>query len=255
MTPPIRAIVSDLDGVVYRGETAIPGAVETIADWARRGIPYVFVTNNSAKSAKAFADKLRRLGVALSDAQVLTSTDATAAYVGRHFRAGIATYVIGEAALVDAVTAAGASLVDHERADLVVLGSDYDFNFRKMFVATRALRAGAALVVTNPDVIAPLEDGVEPCVGAFLAALLAAAPDVVPAIVGKPSPLMILEALERLGTRPEETIMVGDQIATDIIAGQSAGLRSYLVSTGIPNPHASVRPDAEIASLAEIPVG
>ena len=256
MAHPIRAIVSDLDGVVYRGELPVPGAVEAIRLWAERGIPYVFVTNNASKTPAAFAEKLTRLGVATRPDQVLTSADAAAAHVGRHFAPGVSAYVIGETVLQDAVAREGANVVDRDDAEVVVLGFDYELTYAKLRRAMRALMGGAALVVTNPDLITPTNEGYEPCVGATLAALRAAVPHVEPVIAGKPSPVMIAEAVRRLGSKPEETIMVGDQIYTDIIAGQAAGLRSFLVSTGVPaeaRPKAS--PDAVIASLLEIPVG
>lgn len=255
MALPIRAVVSDLDGVVYRGDRPVPGAVEAINRWAARGIPYVFVTNNASKTASAFAEKLARLGVEARPGQVLTSADAAAAHVGRHFRAGVSAFVIGERGLREAVTGEGAEVVDRDDAEVVVLGFDYALNYAKMRTAVRALMGGAALVVTNPDLITPADDGYEPCVGTFLAALRAAVPGVRPAIAGKPSPVMIEEALRRLGSDPAETIMVGDQIHTDIVAGQAAGLRSFLVGTGVPPvAPAPAVPDAVIETLLDIPV-
>lgn len=254
-TPIVRAVVSDLDGVVYRGDNPVPGAVEAINLWASCGVPYVFVTNNASKSATAFAEKLSRLGIAARPDQVLTSADAAAVYVRRTFRAGVSTYVIGEAVLHEALAREGASVADRDDVEVVVLGFDYALTYAKLRRAMRALMGGAALIVTNPDMITPTSDGYEPCVGTTLAALKAAVPGVKPVVAGKPSPVMITEALRRLGSKPEETIMVGDQIFTDIIAGQAAGLRSFLVRTGVPVlAHETAVPDAIIETLLDIPV-
>jgi len=249
----IEAIISDLDGVVYRGDRPIPGAVEAINEWARRGIGYAFVTNNATLSPAAFARKLNGMGVDVEPDRVVTSVEAAAAYLAKTSPASTRTFVIGEKALFDAVGRAGAEIVDGEDVEAVVLGFDYLLDYAKLRTAVRAVMNGAALIVTNPDVITPADTGYEPCVGAILAAIVAAVPQARPVVAGKPSPLMIEEALRRLGTVREHTIMVGDQIQTDIVAGQAAGLRSFLVTTGVPSiGEAAAVPDAVIAGLGDI---
>lgn len=256
MPAPIRAVISDLDGVVYRGDTPIPGAVEAIAAWRARGIPYVFVTNNASRSPADFARKLNGMGVEIGPEGVLTASEAAVAHVAQGFAPGTPCFLIGEPVLSQMAEQAGLTLTESAEAGVVLLGFDYGLSYDKLRTAARALLGGAALVVTNPDILSPSETGAEPCVGATLAALLACAPETRPVIAGKPSPVLIHQALARLGTRPEETIMVGDQIVTDILAGQAAGLRSYLVTTGIPaRPHPGTRPEACIASLLDLPVG
>ncbi|MGC4025507.1 MAG: HAD-IIA family hydrolase [Mesorhizobium sp.] len=250
----IKAVISDLDGVVYRGEEAIPGSIDTIKTWAQRGIPYVFVTNNASRSAKQFASKIRKLGAPVEPQGVVTSAEATAGHFGISFPRGTSVFAIGEPVLFDALEREGARLTDADDAEVVVLGFDYDLTYAKLRRAVRAVMGGARLLVTNPDRITPTESGFEPCVGATLAAITAAVPSVQPVIIGKPSPLMINEALRRLGSDPQSTIMIGDQVATDIVAGQAAGLRSFLVQSGvaaITDPQAV--PDAIYPSLAHIP--
>ena len=241
----ISAVISDLDGVVYRGEEAIPGSVETIREWARRGIPYAFVTNNATKSAEAFAAKIRRLGAPV---------EATASHFGTSFANGTRTFAIGAAVLIGALEREGADLVDADDAAAVVLGFDYALSYAKLRTAVRAVMGGAALLVTNPDLITPAERGFDPCVGASLAAITAAVPAARPVIVGKPSPIMIREALRRIGGDPRSTIMVGDQVATDVVAGQAAGLRSFLVKSGVAigGDNRAV-PDGVYPSLSQIP--
>lgn len=250
----ISAVISDLDGVVYRGEEAIPGSIETIREWARRGIPYAFVTNNATKSAEAFAAKIRRLGAPVEAAQVVTSAEATASHFGTSFANGTRTFAIGEAVLIGALEREGADMVNADDAAVVVLGFDYALSYAKLRTAVRAVMGGAALLVTNPDLITPAERGFDPCVGASLAAITAAVPAARPVIVGKPSPIMIREALRRIGGDPRSTIMVGDQVVTDIVAGQAAGLRSFLVQSGVAigGDNRAV-PDAVYPSLSQIP--
>jgi len=250
----IAAVISDLDGVVYRGEEAIPGAIDTIKAWARRGIPYVFVTNNASRSAEQFASKIRTLGAPVEAEGVVTSAEATAGHFGLSFPRGTSVFAIGEPVLFDALEREGAKLADTDDAEVVVLGFDYDLTYAKLRRAVRAAMGGATLLVTNPDRITPTESGFEPCVGATLAAITASVPSARPVIIGKPSPLMIHEALRRLGSDPQSTIMIGDQVATDIVAGQAAGLRSFLVQSGVAAiTDAPAEPDAVYASLAHIP--
>lgn len=251
--PIVSAIISDLDGVAYRGGVAIPDAVQAFQAWHRRGLPYAFVTNNATKSAAAFAAKLTAIGVPATAGQIFNAVAATASLMRRRWPGGGRVFAIGETPLFEAIEAAGFRLVGDDDAEIVVLGSDYELNYTKLRIAVRAALAGAAVVVTNPDMLTPADDGFEPCVGVLMAAVTAAVPGCVPIVVGKPEPLMIEEALAYLGTPRAETIMVGDQLATDIIAGQRAGLRSVLVTTGVPSAAvAGVTPDRVIASLLEL---
>jgi 4-nitrophenyl phosphatase len=244
-----RGIISDLDGVVYRGSTAIPEAVEAFRRWHDQGIPYAFVTNNATKSAAQFAAKLNGLGVITRPEQVFSAISATVSLMRRHFPAGAKVFAIGEAPLFEALHAGGFESAGDD-ADIVLLGFDYDLTYAKLRTAVRAALNGARVIVTNPDVLTPADDGFEPCVGAVAAFVKAAVPSCEPLVVGKPEPFMVEEALAYIGTAQAETIMIGDQVATDILAGQRAGLRSVLVTTGLPpNGSAEARPDLVVESL------
>lgn len=248
----LEGIISDLDGVAYRGEDAIPDAVEAFRRWRARGIPYAFVTNNATRSAADFAAKLTRIGIVAEPEQVFCAVSATASLMRRRWPEGARVFAIGERPLFDALEAAGFSPAGDD-AEVVVLGFDYQLNYTKLSTAVRAALGGAAVVVTNPDLLVPVENGYEPCVGVLMAAVQAAVPSCRPIVVGKPEPLMIEEALSFLGTPREGTIMIGDQIATDILAGQRAGLRSVLVTTGVAAAARSdVTPDIEVASLLDL---
>ena len=249
---PLRGIVSDLDGVVYRGEKPIADAVTAFRAWHAAGLPYAFVTNNATKSAAAFAAKLRGMGVPAEPNQVFCAVSATASLMRRRWAPGTRVFAIGGPPLFEALETGGFS-AGGEEAEVVVLGFDEELTYAKLRTAVRAALGGAAVVVTNPDMLTPADEGFEPCVGVLMAALVAAVPAAVPIVVGKPEPLMIEEALAFLGTPKEQTIMIGDQIATDILAGQRAGLRSILVTTGVPaRPVPGVTPDRTIAGLLEI---
>lgn len=249
---PIRGIISDLDGVLYRGNQSIPDSVKAFQVWHERGVPYAFVTNNATKSAAQFAAKLTAMGVPVSAAQVFGAISATASLMRRLWPAGTRVFAIGETPLFDELEASGFSLCGVD-AEVVVLGFDYALSYDKLRTAVRAVLNGATIVVTNPDTLTPADDGFEPCVGAIAAAVMAAVPTAVPIVVGKPHPFMVEEALAKLATAKSETIMIGDQVATDILAGQRAGLRSILITTGLPYMAvAGITPDRVIGSLLDL---
>ena len=249
---PIHGVISDLDGVLYRGSRSIPDSVKAFQTWQARGVPYAFVTNNATKSAAQFAAKLAAMDVPVSAAQVFNAISATASLMRRRWRPGTRVFAIGETPLLEELEAGGFTL-SGESAEIVVLGFDYALTYDKLRTAARAALNGAAIVVTNPDTLTPADSGFEPCVGVLAAAVTAAVPAAVPIIVGKPQPFMVEEALAYLATARSETIMIGDQIATDIVAGQSAGLRSVLVTTGLPyKAVAGVTPDRVVSSLLDL---
>ncbi len=249
-TNKISGVIADLDGVVYRGETPIDDAVSAFQRWERDGVPFCFVTNNATRSPEAFAEKLTRLGVHTTPSQVMTSPIATAAYMRERWDNGIPVFVLGAAALTEAMRDAGFTVTDrHPQA--VVVGLDRDFTYARLTTAVHAVLGGAALIATNADPRLPIEGGgFDPGAGSILAAVVAAT-GAKPVIVGKPAPRMVEMALQRLGTSKDETVMIGDQVNTDILAGQRAGLRSILVTTGVPRDDAAV-PDRVVDSLLEL---
>jgi 4-nitrophenyl phosphatase len=249
--PDFVAVISDLDGVVYRGSEPIKEAVEAFRRWHDNGIRYCFVTNNSTRSASEFAAKLRGFGIVAEAENVVTSADTTAALLKARWPAGARVFVVGATSLVEAIAAAGFEITG-DAAEIVVAGLDRDFTYAKLKLAARLVLDGAALIGTNPDLLLPSEDGFEPGAGTLIGAI-AAASGQQPLIIGKPEPHMIEAALQRLGTDPARTVMIGDQIATDIQAGQRAGLFSILVQTGVPETGArQAEPDLTLASLAAL---
>ena len=251
--PEIRGIISDLDGVTYRGEDPIESAVRAFQKWAEAELPVAFVTNNSTKSAAEFSDKLKAMGIPADPERIITSSAVAADYLAENLPAGARIMVVGSTALADAVAAQGFELAEKGVA-AVVAGLDRKFTFKKLAQAQTALLSGASFVGTNADQMLPLGSGFEPGAGSILKAIETAS-GVTPAVVGKPAPNLVNIALAKLGTPPEGTFVLGDQINTDIAAGQAAGLRTILVRTGVRNSGPAVAvPDFDIQSLSEIPV-
>jgi len=249
----------DLDGTVYLGDTALPGAIETIGRIRQAGRPVVFVTNNPLHSDEDYARKLRGLGVEATAANVVTATHALVTYLMSAFpRARL--LVLGEPLLMDTLLAAGFALTSEPTAaDVVVVSFDRTFDYAKLLAAYRAVRlCGARLVATNPDPYCPTPDGGLPDCAAMLAAVEACTGAVAEAVVGKPSRHMATAVLDRLGVAAADAAMVGDRLSTDMVMARNAGMAGVLVLTGATSPsdlaaaEASVLPDYVIRTLPEL---
>jgi len=252
----MRAFLLDLDGVIYRGEKALPGAVEFVSCLQSRRIPFLFITNNSTRTPAAVVEKLAAFGLLLSEEHVLTSSLATAGHLAAEAPAKTPVYVIGEAGLRDALVSKGFRAVrDHTQAEYVVVGHDTGLTWRKLADATLAIGRGARFIGTNPDRALPTEDGLVPGAGAILAALEAAT-GVSPQVIGKPQPAVFQYALTILGAEAHTTVMVGDRLDTDIQGAINAGLRSVAVLTGVSTlrdlMQASPPPDLIVKDLREL---
>ena len=256
----IRGLLIDLDGVVYTGGAAIPGGADFIAAARRHGLPFLLVTNNSTTSPAKVAERLAGMGIHVEPTEILTSSDAAAAYAVASGPKDARALVVGEAGLREALAAAGLQVVDDgEAVDWVVAGLDRSFDYAKLTAATLAMRGGARLLATNVDALLPVEGGaVLPGAGSIVAAI-ATATGVQPTIAGKPSPALFQRGLQRLGNlAPGDAAMVGDRIDTDILGAQAAGLRTILVLSGVSTAEeaAALDPPADavldrLASLAD----
>ncbi len=227
----IRNLLVDMDGVLYRGRSALGGAAAFIAFVQTRGINYLLVTNNSTLTPEQFHERLAGMGMQVPPERIMTSGVATAAYLATQAPPGTRVNVVGEAALIHELEKRGFVMGGRE-SRYVVAGWDKTLTFDKLATATLAIRAGATFIGTNPDKTYPLENDIIPGAGSILAALVAAT-DVEPLVVGKPEPLALQLALQHLGARPEETAILGDRLETDILGGQRAGLKTIMVLTGI----------------------
>ncbi|HEV2126446.1 MAG TPA: HAD-IIA family hydrolase, partial [Chloroflexota bacterium] len=227
----ISTFLIDLDGVVYAGNTALPGASEFFQLLAGTGRGFQCITNNSTLTAAQFVDKLAGMGIHVTHDHVLTSPQATCVYLAERFGVGARVFAIGEEGLVRALLGAGFRLVD-ARADVVVCGLDRRLTYDRLMRACFAIRGGAPLVATNPDLSLPSERGFLPGNGATLA-YLRAATGVEPVVIGKPEATMLEIAMARTGASPHETAIIGDGLLTDILAGERAGVTKILLLTGV----------------------
>jgi HAD superfamily hydrolase (TIGR01450 family) len=227
-----RAILLDMDGVLYHGDKALPGAIEFLRRLA--AIPHIFLTNNPIQTSDAVAAKLMRLGFPhVEPEQVLTSAQATAHWLSKQ-QADFRYYAVGADGLHQALRACGQP--DKERADFVVVGEGPGLDYQTLSRGIHLiLKQGARLVVTNPDHNVDAEiDGehrVLPGGGALVAPFVVAT-GVEPVVIGKPEPLLFEMALERLGCAPEQCLMIGDRPDTDIAGAAALGLATAMVRTG-----------------------
>lgn len=228
-------LLVDLDGVVYRGDRAVPGAAEALTAVRQRGTPIVFLTNNSARTPDQVVGKLAGVGVDASPNEVLTSGQATAAWLQREDAVGSRAFVIGERGVREALQEAGLELVDDgdEPADLVVVGWDRSVDYDKLRTATLLLGRGARLVATNADRTYPAPDGLWPGAGSILAAVTTAS-GATPVVVGKPGRPMFEAAAARVGAN--NPLVVGDRLDTDIAGAAGMGWDSLFVWSGAHQP-------------------
>lgn len=220
----------DLDGTMYRGTEKIEEAGGFVKKIQRKGIPYLFVTNNSTRTPAQVAETLRKFDIPAQEQQVFTTSQATANFLYEQNKEA-SVFVIGEEGIRTALQEKGFNFAG-EHADCVVVGLDRSIDYEKLAIACLAVRNGAKFISTNGDVALPTERGFLPGNGS-LTSVIAVSTQTEPVFIGKPEPIIIEQALEVLGTRKEETLMVGDNYDTDIMAGINAGMDTLLVHTGI----------------------
>ena len=227
----IRNLLIDMDGVLYRGDTGLPGARELMELLAQRDIRYLMVTNNSTLTQASFVERLARLDIHVPEELIMTSGVATAEYLRTLAPKGTKVNVVGEQGLIYELEKRGFVLGGRE-ASYLVCGWDRTISYDKLKTATLTIRDGATFIGTNPDKTYPLENDIVPGNGSTLAFLVAAT-DVQPIIVGKPEPIIFEQSLHLLGAEPEETAVLGDRLDTDILGGYRAHIPTIMVLTGI----------------------
>lgn len=252
MKQPLNYLM-DMDGVLVRGRTPIPGATDFIDRLTKRNIPFLVITNNPLYTPRDLAYRLQNGGINIPANRIFTSAMATARFLSTQ-NAESKVFVIGEAGLHEAIYTAGLIMTDHE-PDYVVLGETNGYNQLEITKAMRLIERGARFIATNPDPSGPTEEGLVPACGA-MAALIEKATGISPFFVGKPNPLMMRMALNHLGVHSEDSVMIGDRMDTDIIAGVSSGMDTYLVLTGITKrsevPKFPYQPTMIFESIADI---
>ncbi|HEV8423957.1 MAG TPA: HAD-IIA family hydrolase [Actinomycetes bacterium] len=251
--PPIQTYLMDMDGVLVHEERLIPGAdrfVERLQDTGHR---FLLLTNNSIYTPRDLAARLALTGLQVPQQAIWTSALATARFLDQQ-RPGGTAYVLGEAGLTTALHQVGYVLTGRE-PDYVVVGETRTYSHQAITRAIRLIVAGARFIATNPDPTGPSPAGPQPATGA-VAALISKATGVQPYFVGKPNPLMMREALRAIDARSESTVMIGDRMDTDVVAGIEAGLQTILVLTGITTRQQAERfpflPSQIIDSVADL---
>ncbi|MHB1294138.1 MAG: HAD-IIA family hydrolase [Anaerolineae bacterium] len=253
MTAEVKSYLIDMDGVLIKGGTMIPGADAFLARLEERQAKYLVLTNNPMYTPGDLAHRLQGIGLQVSADHIFTSAMATARFLHAQRPHGTA-YVIGESGLTEAIHAVGYVITD-QAPDYVVLGETRSYNLAMITRAIRLVVAGAQFIATNPDPTGPGEGGIEPACGA-MAALIERATGRSPFFVGKPNPLMMRNALNYLGVHSENTVMIGDRMDTDVIAGVESGMETILVLSGVTRreevDHYPFRPSHILSSVADI---
>ncbi len=250
---PVETWLTDMDGVLVHEEDVIPGAPEFIEALKASGKRFLVLTNNSIFTPRDLAARLRGSGIDVPEQAIWTSALATAQFLAEQ-RPGGSAYVVGEAGLVTAMHDVGYVMTDRD-PDYVVLGETRTYSFEAITRAIRLIEKGARFIATNPDPSGPSPAGTLPATGS-VAALISTATGRQPYYIGKPNPLMMRSALNRLDAHSETTLMVGDRMDTDIISGLEAGLRTVLVLTGSTSrqqiEHFPYRPTRVVDSVADL---
>lgn len=249
-----QAFICDMDGVIYHGNTLLPGVPEFV-DWLKReNKRFLFLTNSSERAPRELQEKLRRLGLDVDKEHFYTSALATAAFVAKQ-APGCSAYVIGETGLSNALYDAGITMND-VNPDYVIVGESRNYTYENILRAVKFIQHGAKLIGTNPDQTGPTEQGIVPSTGALIAPIEQATGHKA-YFVGKPNPLMMRTALKKLACQREDTVIIGDRMDTDIIAGVESEITTVLVLSGCTTREGvnafAYRPDQILNGVGDIP--
>ena len=231
----IKALIIDMDGVIWKSDSPIGDLASIFNRIRKRGIKFVFATNNSTRTSEQYVERLKDFGVETEPWQVVTSSQGTAHAMAQTFPRGTKVFAIGEDGVRMALEEKGFEILSVEnatQAQAVVMGIDRDITFQKAAEATLLVRSGIPFYVTNMDKTFPTPRGEIPGAGSWVS-IITTATDVQPIVAGKPFPFLMNLSLERLCTKKEETLVVGDRLETDITAGQAVGCPTALVLSGV----------------------
>jgi 4-nitrophenyl phosphatase len=249
----LKGLILDADGVLWRGDRALPGAQTFLTTLDRKGIRYVLATNNPSQDPQGFSAKAAGLGLSIPPERIITSVTATIAYLTQHYPSGTAVHVIGEPALKRQVAEAGFRLAN-EGVVAVVVALDRSLSYETFKVGTRLILSGAKFNATNADGAYPTEEGFLPGSGMVVAAL-AASTGRTPVVMGKPERAIFDLALQRIGLPLQLVASVGDRLDTDIEGAARLGMKTILLLTGVTDPEtlasSTVRPTWVFSDLVE----
>ncbi|MBN2269695.1 MAG: HAD family hydrolase [Sedimentisphaerales bacterium] len=222
--------ICDMDGVIYHGDRLVEGASDFVQWLKDNGKKFLFLTNSSAKSPKELRQKLARMGIDVATESFYTSAQATASFLAEQ-NPNVGVYALGESGLINALHDAG-FYIDNVNPEYVVVGESRTYNFEQIELAVHLVLNGAKLIGTNSDLTGPSEKGIVPACRALVAPIELAT-DRKAYFIGKPNPLMMRHAIKRIGCQRKETLIIGDRMDTDIIAGIESEIETALVLSGI----------------------
>ena len=231
----IKALILDMDGVIWKADAPIGDLAGTFARIRERGLKFVFATNNSTKTSEQYTARLKEFAVDVEPWQVVTSSQSAAHAMAQKFPPKTKVFMIGEDGLRVALTERGFEILSVEnapQAEVVAMGMDREITYQKACEATLLVRRGIPFYATNPDKTFPTPRGEIPGAGAWYS-IVTTATDVQPIVAGKPFPFLMELSLERLGTSTQETLVIGDRLETDIAGGQAVGCPTALVLSGV----------------------
>lgn len=254
-----KGFIFGLDGTVYRSDQLIPGADGAIRRLREKKRKVVFLSNKPIQTRDDYAAKLTRLGIPTQPEEVIHSTFVTIHYLRKIAPQG-RLFAIAETPFIEELKRADFKITDDPKEiDYVVVAFDRTFDYKKLNIAFQAIKLGAHFVATNPDRTCPVEGGEIPDCAGMIAAVEAVTGKKVELILGKPSPLIIQAALDVTGLRPEDCILIGDRLETDIKMGRDLGMATGIVLTGVTNEkmleeskHTSLQPDFVFQSIADV---
>ena len=251
-----QGFIFDLDGTVYLGEKLIPGADKTILTLRNMGKKVVFLSNKPLYTREDYARKLTNMGIPTRASEVINSSYVMARYLSK-VSPQTRIYVIGETSIINELQKAGFQLTeDPGEIEYVVVTFDRTFTYEKLNIAFQAIKQGAHLIATNPDRTCPHEDGEIPDCAGMIGAVEAVTGQKVEVIVGKPSSIMVEVILNVMKLRPQDCLIIGDRLSTDITMGKNSGIHTALVLTGVTNladlKKAKIKPDYVFESIGEL---
>ena len=256
-----KGFIFDCDGVIWRGEAKIEGVDDVLRILREKGRKIVFLTNNSTKTRREYAEKLKLFGIETDIDEIVTSGYATGQYLMRKYGKHLKLYIIGENGLIEEMKGFGFTIVHekdawHSKIDAVIVGLDRELTYEKLAAGAYAILNGAKFIATNADPNIPTEKGLLPGAGAIVSFLETATRIKPEIVIGKPNIEIMNFALRILGIRPEDVLVVGDRIETDVIAAKRVGCKSLIVLTGATTLEEikknKVKPDFILKSLLDM---
>lgn len=253
----IKCFLLDMDGTTYLGNKLLPGAIEFLDYLKQKNIRYIFLTNNSSKSARYYINKLKNMGIKnIDDSGIFTSGQATAIYIKAQNK-GKKIYLVGTEELQNELTRYSLEIVNEtdEKPDYVVVGFDTTLNYDKLWKACDYIRSGVTYIATHPDFNCPIEGGFMPDCGAIIA-FIKASTGKEPHIIGKPYGDIINSVFQLTNLKAEQLAIVGDRLYTDIKTGINAKITSILVLSGETTcdilKASDIKPDIVVSGIGDI---